>query len=83
MTGDAANDPGFTDRGSSVRYVVSTGNATGPFTVDAELWLQPIGFRRAHNLAPYKAKEPQRIVRYYEAAARTSAMMLAKAEANR
>jgi hypothetical protein len=83
VTGDAADDPGFTDSGSSVRYVVSTGNATGPFKVDAELWFQPIGFRWAHNLAPYKAEEPQRMVRYYEAAARSSAVILAKAEATR
>jgi hypothetical protein len=83
VTGDAANDPGFTDTGSSVRYVVSTGNATGPFKVEAELWFQPIGFRWAHNLAPYNAKEPQRMVRYYEAAAQRSAMILAKAEATR
>jgi hypothetical protein len=83
VTGDAANDPGFTDSGSSVRYVVSTGNATGPFKVEAELWFQPIGFRWAHNLAPYEAEEPQRMVRYYEAAARKSAVMLAKAEATR
>jgi hypothetical protein len=81
VTGDAADDPGFTDMGSSVRYVVSTGNATGPFKVEAELWFQPIGFRWAHNLAPYKADEPQRLVRYYEAASRRSAMVLAKAEA--
>jgi hypothetical protein len=79
VTGDAANDPGFTDSGSSVRYVVSTGNATGPFKVEAELWFQPIGFRWAHNLAPYKAEEPQRMVRYYEAAARRLAVVLAKA----
>src|ERR1700688_2065260 len=83
VTGDAADDPGFTDMGSSVRYVVSTGNATGPFKVEAELWFQPIGFRWAHNLAPYKADEPQRLVRYYEAAAQRSAMVLAKAEATR
>ena len=83
VTGDAANDPGFTDMGSSVRYVVSTGNATGPFKVEAELWYQPIGFRWAHNLAPYKAEEPQRMVRYYEEAARRSAVVLAKAEATR
>jgi len=82
VTGDAANDPGFTDSGSSVRYVVSIGNAR---TVQggAELWFQPIGFRWAHNLAPYKAEEPQRMVRYYEAAARRSAVVLAKAEATR
>ena len=83
VTGDAANDPGFTDSGSSVRYVVSTGNATGPFKVEAELWFQPIGFRWAHNLAPYKADEPQRIVRYYEEAAARSAVVLAKAAATR
>jgi hypothetical protein len=83
VTGDAADDPGFTDTGSSVRYKVSTGNATGPFKVEAELWFQPIGFRWAHNLAPYKADEPQRLVRYYEAAAQRSAMVLAKAEATR
>jgi len=83
VTGDAADDPGFTDTGSSVRYVVSTGNATGPFKVEAELWFQPIGFRWAHNLAPYKADEPQRMVRYYEAAAGRSAIVLAEAEATR
>ena len=83
VTGDAANDPGFTDSGSSVRYVVSTGQATGPFKVEAELWFQPIGFRWAHNLASYKAEEPQRMVRYYEAGAQKSALMLAKAEATR
>jgi hypothetical protein len=66
-----------------VRYKVSTGHATGPFKVEAELWYQPIGFRWAHNLAPYKAEEPQRMVRYYEEAARNSAMVLAKAEAAR
>ena len=80
VRGRAADDPGFTDKGSRVRYVVSTANAMGPFHVEAELWYQPIGFRWAHNLEPYKAKEPQRMVRYYEEAARKSAVILAKAE---
>jgi hypothetical protein len=80
VVGEAADDPRFTDKGSSVRYVVSTENRTGPFNVEAELWFQPIGFRWAHNLAPYKADEPERMVRYYEGAARASAMLLAKAE---
>ena len=51
VTGGAADDPGFTDKGSTVRYVVSTGGAAGPFKVEAELWYQPIGFRWAHNLS--------------------------------
>jgi hypothetical protein len=81
VTGGAADDPNFNDKGSTVRYVVATAGATGPFQVEAELWFQPIGFRWAHNLAPYQASEPQRMVRYYESAARKSAMILAKAEA--
>ena len=83
VVGEAADDPRFTDEGSSVRYVVSTGNATGPFEVEAELWFQPIGFRWAHNVAPYKADESQRMVQYYEEAARRSAVILTKAEATR
>ena len=81
VVGDAANDPNFTDKGSVIRYVVNTGNASGPFRVEAELWYQPIGFRWAHNLAPYKAAEPQRFLGYYESQAAHSALMLAKAEA--
>src|SRR5258708_10164001 len=53
VIGEAADDPNFTDKGSVVRYSVSTGSAAGPFLVQAELWYQPIGFRWAHNLAPY------------------------------
>ena len=81
VTGEAADDPEFNDRGSSVRYVISIENATAPLKVEAELWFQPIGFRWAHNLAPYKAEEPQRMVRYYEETASKSAVLLARAEA--
>jgi hypothetical protein len=78
--GGAADDPAFNDKGSLVRYVVSTSSAAGPFKVEAELWYQPIGFRWAHNLAPYKAAEPQRMVGYYEQASTKSATVLARAE---
>jgi hypothetical protein len=83
VTGEAANDPEFNGQGSTVRYVVATGGAAGPLRVEAELWYQPIGYRWAHNLAAYKASEPQRMVRYYEEAARKSAVVLARAEATR
>ena len=78
--GGATDDPAFNDKGSLVRYVVSTGSAAGPFRVEAELWYQPIGFRWAHNLEPYKATEPQRMVSYYEQASTKSATVLARAE---
>ena len=83
VAGEAADDPDFNDKGALTRYVMNTGNAAGPFHVEVELWYQPIGFRWAHNLVPYKAMEPQRFVGYYEAAAQHSAIIMAKTEAGR
>lgn len=83
VVGGAAQDPGFTDKGSTVRYVVSTRSAPGPFQIEVELLYQPIGFRWAHNLAPYHAEEPQKMVRYYDEMARRSAAVLASAQATR
>jgi hypothetical protein len=81
VVGDAADDPNFSDAGSLVRYSVKTGTAQGPFGVEAELWYQPIGFRWAHNLAPYQAEEPQRFVGYYESMSGATAVLLTRAEA--
>jgi hypothetical protein len=83
VIGEAHDDPGFTDKGSLTRYVIDTGSAAGPFHIETELWYQPVGFRWAHNLEPYKAAEPQRFVGYYEAQSRNSAVVLARAEATR
>ncbi len=80
VVGAAAKDPNFTGGGSRIHYLVPTANAVGPLTITAELWYQPIGFRWAHNLAPYNASEPQRMVKYYEAAANDSAIILAHAQ---
>jgi hypothetical protein len=80
VVGDAVEDPNFTDAGSVVQYSVSTGGAQGPFHVEAELWYQPIGFRWAHNLGPYKAAEPQRFVGYYESMSTATALLLTRAE---
>ena len=80
VVGDAADDPNF--KAVSARPLRRpTGGSAGPFQVEAELWFQPIGFRWAHNLEPYKAAEPQRMVNYYDEDARDSAVMLAHAEA--
>ena len=81
VIGEAANDPNFTDKGSVVRYSVSIAGTAGPFHVQAELWYQPIGFRWAHNLAPYIAEEPQRFVSYDESMSSNTAVVLARAEA--
>jgi len=83
VVGDAAGDPNFTEAGDRLRYSVPIGDSQGPFHVRVELWYQPIGFRWAHNLAPYKAFEPQRFVNYYDSMASGAAVMLANAEATR
>ena len=83
VIGEAHDDPNFNDKGSVIRYSIETHTAAGPFHVEAELCYQPVGFRWAHNLEPYKAAEPQRFVGYYEAEARNSAVVLATAEATR
>ncbi|HEY3625274.1 MAG TPA: hypothetical protein VGL00_03285 [Terracidiphilus sp.] len=83
VVGEAHDDPNFNDRGSVVRYAVDSGGAAGPFHIEAELWYQPVGFRWAHNLEPYKAAEPQRFVGYYEAESQDAAVVLAMAQATR
>jgi hypothetical protein len=63
--GAARSDTDFSGSGDRVRYEVLAPGAPRPFTVDAELLYQPIGFRWARNLDPYRAPEPERFVRYY------------------
>jgi hypothetical protein len=60
--------------------MVSIKGAVGKLSIIAELWYQPIGYRWAHNLAPYKASEPERMVGCFEDAASSSAIVLARAE---
>ena len=47
--------------------------------VDVELHYQPIGYRWAQNLAPYKAAEPRKFVAYYDALASVSSVVVARA----
>jgi hypothetical protein len=80
VVGDAAEDPNFTDSGSLVRYSPPLDPSSGPFHIEAELWYEPIGYRWAHNLAPYHADEPQRWVSYYDSLAPGAALILARTE---
>jgi hypothetical protein len=80
VRGEAASDPGFIGGSATTRYDLSTTGITGPFHVAVELIYQPVGYRWAQNLAPYKADEPQRFVQYYNQAAAHSAVVIAKSE---
>ena len=77
VSGDARSDPDFAGGEDRVQYRVDVGSAAGPFTIDAEVWYQSIGYRWAQNLRGYATAEPQRFVRYYDEMAATSAIRLA------
>lgn len=65
VIGDARADADFREPGDAVRYVVSTGGAAGPFTVDVILRFQPISYRWAENLRDYRSAETDRFSGYY------------------
>ena len=81
VRGSAADDVDFVGGQDQVRYVVPTGGASGPFTVRAALRYQPIGYRWADNLRPYRSMETERFVRYYDSLAETNSVILAQSSA--
>jgi len=78
VLGGASSDASFTAGGDEVQYRVEVEPAAGPFTVTVELWFQPIAYRWAQNLADYDSFETDRFVRYYEAMAAASGLVLAR-----
>lgn len=79
--GGALQDPDFQGGGDEVRYQVDLAGRPGPYTVEAELWYQPISFRWARNLADYDAPETRRFVTWYDEMAAGSAVVVARGEA--
>ncbi len=77
--GGAAQDADFTGDGDRVRYRVDVGAGTSPYSVEAELRYQPIGYRWAHNLEQYDAPEPKRFLGYYKAMSSQASVLVAKA----
>jgi hypothetical protein len=81
VVGKALSDPGFTGGGHRIHYSAALGTATGPFTVETELWYQPIGYRWANNLKPYgaRADESRRFTGYFDSMQSETAIALARA----
>lgn len=80
VVGDALSDPAFTAGGHRVRYSAALGHSPGPYSIEAELWYQPIGYRWAHNLEKYSgAMEPKRFVSYYNSMQSSTGTVLAHA----
>jgi hypothetical protein len=81
VRGEAPSDPDFVPGGDRTRYSVAVDPTAGPFTIEAEVWFQPIGFRWADNLSAYDAFETNRFVRYWRSMAAGSAIEIAAASA--
>jgi hypothetical protein len=80
VRGEAASDPDFEAARDTIVYSVDVGASEGPFTVEAELWYQPIAFRWAKNVAAYQTAESARFGSYYDTIAGSSAMIIATAQ---
>ena len=78
--GNPADDVDFLAEGDAVRYRVTVAREVETVTVSVHLMFQSIGYRWARNLTAYDAFETNRFVRYYEASAADSAVVLATAE---
>jgi hypothetical protein len=78
VKGEAAKDEDFKGGGDRIRYAAPLGGAVGPFTVKAELWYQPIGFRWARNAGDHASDEAARFLAYYGEMAEASGIVLAK-----
>jgi len=79
VRGAAAQDPDFSDGSDQVRYSIDLEKSSGPFSVEAELLFQPIGFRWARNLAGSKAAEMAHFVSMYESMASAGCTVISHA----
>ena len=77
VQGAAVEDTDFQGGSDSIGFMVPLAGSTNPYTVLAELWYQPIGYRWAHNLAQQDALEIDRFVRYFKDFADSSGIRLA------
>jgi hypothetical protein len=80
VAGGAASDPNFMGGSDRMKLNAPLGSAAGPFTLEVELLYQPIGYRWAQDLAPYKASmEAARFLEYYNAMGPATSARLARA----
>lgn len=78
VRGGASADQDFEGGSDRVTYRVDVGGRSGPFTIQVELWYQPIGYRWARNLEDYDTFETNRFVRYYGEMSAGSGTVLAR-----
>jgi hypothetical protein len=82
VSGKARSDGDFVAGGDRVRYAAPVGEAEGPFTVRAELWYQPVGYRWAYNVNDRDSAEGRRFIGYFEEMAGFSGVVIARTQAS-
>jgi hypothetical protein len=78
VQGKAGQDSDFSGGTDTVSYRIPVDPGGAPFSVQAELWYQPIAYRWAHNLGQQQAEEIDRFISLYDSAAADSGIVLAR-----
>ncbi|MBN2320952.1 MAG: hypothetical protein JXR49_17870 [Acidobacteria bacterium] len=78
VQGPAREDADFAGSGDRTLYSIDLKQDAGPYTIQAELLYQPIGYRWARNLGLQKADETGKFVSFYDSMAEASAAVLAR-----
>jgi hypothetical protein len=63
--GNVLTDNDFVGGADTTTYLIDTGTAEGPFTVEVELLYQSISYRWAQNLNAYDTEQAQTFSTYY------------------
>jgi hypothetical protein len=77
VTGAALDDADFAGGGDRITYSIDASSAAGEVSIVVNLWFQPIAYRWAENLRAYKAPEPERFMRFWDAMAPSSGIVIA------
>ena len=78
VKGEAEADTDFIGGSDKIRYSVPVDPDSRPFSLQARLWYQPIGFRWAQNLKQQQAAEIDRFVSYFNENSGQSGIVMAK-----
>jgi hypothetical protein len=76
VKGLASGDADFIGSGDRILYSVNLERHAGPYSIQAELLYQPIGYRWARNLELQETDETRKFVSFYDSMAEASAVVL-------
>ena len=81
--GNAVADDDFVGGSDTISYRIDTSDATGPFTVAAELLYQSISYRWAQNASAYDTEQARNFSAYYDSLPNLPALIAAHSTQSR